>query len=319
MQRRVVVFGGTGFIGQHVVRACVNAGFVTVAAVRPGGRVENLAALQGQITVTDADFTVLSEVRRVLTDATDAIVLVGTTVPATAVDDPTHELFATVMPHVHFLDAAVDAGVRRVVVASSGGTVYGNPRVLPIPEDHPLQPITPYGIAKMTIESYCAFYRHQSGLDARVLRIANPYGPGQRVASGQGFIGTVFARMLREEPVALYGDGRASRDFIHVEDVAQAFVQTLTQTSDEWVFNIGSGEGTELIAALALIEEITGRTVARNTLPPRPFDVQANVLDTTRAARHLHWQPRMPLREGLRRTWHALLARDQGGRELRNT
>lgn len=310
MERRVVIFGGTGFIGQYVVRACLAAKFDVTVVVRSSGHDEYLDDLRDRITLVAGDFTVKSEVRRSLTNATDAIVVVGTTVPATAVHDPTHELFATVLPHVNFLDAAVSAAVGRVVVASSGGTVYGNPRTLPIPEDHPLQPITPYGIAKMTIESYCAFYRQHAGLDARVLRIANPYGPGQRVTSGQGFVGTVFARMLREEPITLYGDGRISRDFIHVQDVAHAFVQTLTQASDEWIFNIGSGEGTDLIALLALIEEVTGRTISRNTLPARPFDVYANVLDTTRAKRYLHWQPQIPLREGLRQTWHALRERD---------
>lgn len=307
MERRVVVFGGTGFIGQHVVRACADADFATTVAVRPGGRVENLAALQERIAVIAADFTVPSEVRRALSGATDAVVLVGTTVPATAVNDPTHELFATVMPHIHFLGAAVEAGVRRVVVASSGGTVYGTPRFLPIPEDHPLQPITPYGIAKLTIESYCAFYRHQYRLDARVLRIANPYGPGQRVESGQGIVGTAFSRLLTGEPMSVYGDGSVSRDFIYVEDVADAFVRLLRYEGDEWVFNVGSGEAIALHTLLSTIEAVSGRAIVREVLPPRAFDVHANALDTTRARVHLGWRGTVPLREGLRRTWAAIL------------
>jgi UDP-glucose 4-epimerase len=308
MPRRVVVFGGTGFIGQHVVRACLAVGLHVTVVVRPGGSVDSLAALLPDIAITSGDFTVQTDVERALSDADAAIALVGSTVPATAVRDPSHELFATILPYVHFLDVAARAGVGRVIVTSSGGTVYGRAQTLPIPEDHPLLPIVPYGIAKAAIERYCAFYRDQFGLDTCVLRVANPYGPGQRVESGQGFIGTVYARLLLNRPVALFGDGRAVRDFVYVEDVADAFVRALRYTGPARVFNVGSGEGTELRDLLTAIEGVTGRTIPTTRAPARSFDVAANVLDISCARHQLGWQPVVPLRTGLARTWDAFRA-----------
>ncbi len=315
MQQRVVIFGGTGFIGLHVVRACLAAGYAVTAVVRPRGDRENRSAFQesfdGDLTVLSGDFTAKTDIRSALTGATDVITLVGSTVPATAVNDPAHELFATVLPYVQFLDLAVECQVQRVVLASSGGAIYGEPQRLPIPEGHPLNPITPYGIAKATIEGYCAFFEHQFGLDTRVLRLANPYGPGQRVEAGQGVIGTTFHRLLEGQPVTVYGDGRISRDFVFVEDVADAFVRALTYGGSERTFNIGSGTATELREVLALIEEVTGQPIKRRMLPDRPFDVRANALDRSRARACLGWQPTTPLRDGLCRTWEALRAPNQ--------
>lgn len=311
MPQRVVIFGGTGFIGLHVVRACLAAGYQVSVVVRPAGNGDYLLPFQDDITVLSGDFTVKSDVGRALTSATDVITLISSTVPVTAVNDSAHEIFATVLPYVQFLDVAVACRVRRVVLASSGGAIYGNPLHLPIPEEHPLSPITPYGIAKVTIEQYCGFYAHQFGLDTRVLRLANPYGPGQRVNAGQGIVGTTFLRVLESQPITVYGDGRISRDFVFVEDVADAFVRTLAYRGDERIFNIGSGEATELRDVLTLIEEVTGRPIERRSLPIRPFDVRANVLDCARARACLGWQPVTSFREGLRRTWEAILAQDQ--------
>jgi UDP-glucose 4-epimerase len=198
--------------------------------------------------------------------------------------------------------------VERVIVTSSGGTVYGHAQMLPIPEDHPLLPIVPYGIAKSAIERYCAFYREQFDLDTRILRVANPYGPGQRVESGQGFIGTVYTRMLRGRSIELFGDGHTLRDFVYVGDVANAFVHVLHHSGPERVFNVGSGEGTQLRDLLATIEDVTGRTIPTTFAPARSFDVTANVLDITRARQHLGWHPNVPLRTGLEWTWDAFRA-----------
>ncbi len=306
-RERVVIFGGTGFIGNYVVRRCVQAGYEVTVMVRPGGHREYLAPLHDAITVLTGDFMVKTDVHRALTGAAVAIALVGTTIPATAIHDPTHELFATILPYVNFLDAAVSCEVSRVIVASSGGTVYGEAAILPTPEDSPLSPLSPYGIAKATVERYCAFYTRQFGLDTRVLRVANPYGWGQRVQSGQGIVGAALGCILEKKPFTMYGDGGAVRDFVYVDDVAEAFLRAVTYTGEERVFNIGSGEGMDLNSVLSLIQQVTGHDLVQISLPARPFDVHANVLDVSRARDHLGWEPTTSLSAGLRMTWKALL------------
>ncbi len=209
---------------------------------------------------------------------------------------------SNVVGTLRMLHAASRGEVRKVVFISSGGTVYGMPQAVPIPESHPTEPRVSYAIAKLAIEKYLALFQSTHGLDHVVLRVANPYGERQRVDAAQGAVAVFLDRALRREPIEIWGDGTVVRDYLHVSDVARAFLRAIDYSGEPRVFNIGSGSGCSLNELLAAIERLLGRTVERRYLPGRGFDVPRNVLDITRARDVLGWAPRVSLEEGLRAT-----------------
>jgi UDP-glucose 4-epimerase len=188
------------------------------------------------------------------------------------------------------------------VFASSGGTVYGRAQEIPTPETAPTDPICAYGISKLAIEKYLALFEHLHGLDFRVLRITNPFGPFQVALKNQGVIAALIARALRDEPVEIWGDGTVVRDFVFVEDVVDALVAAATDQSGERVFNIGGGRGRSLREIIGSIERQMGKTLRLEWKPGRPLDVPVSVVAIDRAAGSLGWVPNTSFETGLERT-----------------
>jgi UDP-glucose 4-epimerase len=234
--------------------------------------------------------------------------LVATTLPRSSNEDPIHDLESNLLPTVRFLAAAVECGVRKVVFASSGGTVYGIPQTVPIAENHPKQPLCSYGIHKLAIEQYLHLFHSLHGLGYCVLRLANPFGERQRSDASQGAVAVFLDQALRGEEVTVWGDGCAVRDYVYVGDVASAFCLAATHPSATGVFNVGSGTGHSVNDLLAAIESLLGRAVPRRYSPARAFDVPVNVLDIGLANRVLGWRPRVTFRDGLARTLQWLQA-----------
>jgi UDP-glucose 4-epimerase len=187
--------------------------------------------------------------------------------------------------------------------------VYGTPQRIPISEDHPTDPISSYGITKLTIEKYLKLYRELHGLEYCVLRLANPYGEGQRTDRGQGAVAVFLDRVAGGMPIEIWGDGSVVRDYIYVGDVVEAMTAAAFGDAPSRLYNIGSGQGTSLLELVDAIGAVTGRKPSIDFKPSRPFDVPASVLDISRARRELGWQPRTTLGEGLRRTFEWARAR----------
>ncbi len=185
---------------------------------------------------------------------------------------------------------------------SSGGTVYGSPQYLPIDEHHPTEPVVSYGVTKLAIEKYLVMYRHLKGLTPVILRVTNPFGERQRVETAQGAVAVFLDRVLRGQPIEIWGDGRVQRDYIHVLDVADAFARALTYTGSHSVFNVSTGRGTSLPELLEIIAKVTGRTPDVRHLAPRPFDVPISVLSNRLAREELGWEPQIPILDGIERT-----------------
>ena len=199
------------------------------------------------------------------------------------------------------LEASAGAGVKRIVFASSGGTVYGEPTVPRVDESHPTEPISSYGIVKLALEKYIALYSREHGLTSVSLRISNLYGEGQRHDTGFGVIASFCHKAVTGATVEIWGDGTVSRDFIHVSDVVDAFVAALDHDGESLVVNIGSGTSVSINTVLDTIATIVGREVPRRYLQGRAFDVKHTCLDIGLAARTLGWTPKIDLNEGLRR------------------
>jgi UDP-glucose 4-epimerase len=301
----VLVLGGAGFLGSHLVEALLREG----SAVRVFDRTRDWSVIApaANLELCEGDFGNRGDVALALEGCRTVFHLVGTTLPKGSNDDPVHDLESNLLTTVHFLELCRHSDVRKIVFASSGGTVYGVPTVVPIPEQHETRPLCSYGIHKLAIEHYLHLHASLYGIDYCVLRLANPFGERQRPHASQGAVAVFIDRVLRGEEIVVWGDGSAVRDYVYVEDVTRAFCQAAMHSGEVKVFNIGSGHGLSVNDLIASIEATVGRTVSRRYLPGRPFDVPVNVLDISRAATQLGWRPQHSFIEGLRRTlqWQA--------------
>jgi UDP-glucose 4-epimerase len=253
----------------------------------------------GETEVVVADLADRDVLERALTEIEVVVHLACTTVPQSSEEGRIYDIHSNIETTLLLLDSAVSAGVCRFVFASSGGTVYGEPRKLPIPEEHPTEPVCSHGVMKLTIENYLRVVGRIAGLETISLRMSNPYGTGQG-AKPQGFIGVLARRAREGRPIDLWGDGRVVRDFIHVSDAAAAFERVVAGQGVPGAYNIGSSRGHTLLEVIAEGEKILGRSLPVRRCPGRAVDVSANVLDITKAGNDLGWEPRVSLKEGLR-------------------
>ncbi len=281
---KCLVLGGAGFIGSHLVEGLAQAGHEVGVFDRP------------------QEFLDPADLARALPGAEVVFHLISTTVPKNSNDDPALDIQSNIAGTARLLELCRSHKPRKIVFISSGGTVYGVPRATPIPESHPTDPISSYGIHKLAIEKYLHLNQVLHGLDYCILRVANAYGERQRTDKAQGAVAAFLERALRGAPIQIWGDGSVVRDYVYVGDIVQAFLKTLDYRGGQRIFNIGSGAGVSLNALVKEIGAVLGRAPAVEYTPARRFDVPVNVLDCSLAARELGWQARMPLAEGLRRT-----------------
>jgi UDP-glucose 4-epimerase len=223
--------------------------------------------------------------------------LASGSLPLSSNRDPQADVQVNLLGALKVLEAARLAQVQRLVMVSSGGTVYGVPQQVPIPETHPTDPTCSYGISKLAIEKYVALYRQLHGLDGLVLRLANPYAT-------QGVVPVFLGKALRGEPLQIWGDGSTVRDFLYISDVVAALLATANYQGEERLFNVGSGEGLSLNQLVTLLEGELQRPIDVQYLPSRGFDVPTNVLSIELAQRCLRWRPQVTVAEGLLR-FHA--------------
>jgi UDP-glucose 4-epimerase len=299
--RRCVVLGGGGFVGTNLRLALVRAG----AQVVGYGRTPRFAVDAG--SWIQGDFADRDGLARAVAGASHVFHLLGAADPGQSNLDPGLDARTQVPASIALLEACRDAGVERLVFLSSGGTVYRPGLPLPIAEDAATDPISAYGIGKLAVEKYCRLFHHLHGLDSAVLRIANPYGPFQSPHRAQGFIAKLMHQAMRGQPIRIWGDGSAVRDFLFVDDVTDAILLAAQRPGGAEPVNIGSGVGRSLRAVIADVERVLGQPVAVAYETARAADTPANVLDIRRAAERLGWRPSRPWEEGLRitRDWLA--------------
>ena len=216
-----LVLGGHGFIGTHLVDALLEKGcFVRIYDRSPN---------RFRTSPPDAEY-MEGELGNhgLIQEAVEGMEVVyhfvSTTLPKTSNDDPVYDVRSNLIDTLQLLEGCVQAGVRKVIFISSGGTVYGLPQTVPITEDHPTSPITSYGIVKLAVEKYLDLFQHLYGLDYTVLRVSNPYGPYQNPSGQQGAIAVFLHRLYTGQPITIWGDGRVVRDYLYVADLVEALV-----------------------------------------------------------------------------------------------
>ncbi len=302
---RVVVTGGAGFIGHHIVAKLVGRGH-EVAVIdnlsrpSPGGlailKQLNVDLLKVDITDYAAMLEALNRLRP------DAVVHSAALIDvAESVEKPHTYMHVNAEGTAAVTRAAISAGVEKVIYLSSAA-VYGVPKYLPINEEHPTKPISPYGASKLAGELVLESFMESLGKPKYViLRLFNVYGPGQNPSSPYSGVITKFIHAVTsEKEIVIYGDGEQSRDFIHVEDVVEAVIKALTATEACVTLNIGTGMRTTINELAKLVMSVAGREVPVRHAPPRKGDIRHSVASVERARKVLGWEPRIGLVEGLR-------------------
>jgi UDP-glucose 4-epimerase len=299
---KVLVIGGNGFIGSHIVDKLLAHGHsVRVFDRQP----ERFRAPLQDVHYCFGDFGDKMALVEALTGVDAVFHLLSTTLPGTADLDPRSDVQDNLIGTINLLEAMRGVGLRRILFVSSGGTVYGIPETVPIPETHPLRPIGSYGIVKASIEHYLEMYRRTRGFSPIIVRASNPFGPRQAHSGVQGVISTFLRRILAGEPIEIWGDGNVVRDYFEVSDLAELCVRAGT-SSREGAYNAGSGYGLSVNEIIGAIRAATDSRFEIVYKPGRLVDVPRSVLDCSRAKSDFGWECKIGFDVGLRDTWNWL-------------
>jgi len=302
---RVLVTGGAGFIGSNIVDRLTELGHSVFAVDdMSSGRERNISSAVSsgglrfeKLDVRAPDFR--SFVRSV---SPDVVIHMAAQVDVRrSVRDPIEDADLNILGTLSVYEAARAAGTRTVLVASSGGTIYGEPRRFPVNERARSRPITPYGIGKRVLHDYAAFYAETYGIRSVLLALGNVYGPRQDPHGEAGVVAIFLGRMLRGETPVIYGDGTQTRDYVFVGDVVDAFVRSLDSQFGGGV-NIGTGVGTTVLELFRACARTVGYKGEPAFEQPRTGELKKSVLDVTFAAQELGWKPKTGLLQGLKRT-----------------
>ncbi len=298
-----LVLGGGGFIGSHLVEHLLQERLRVRVFIRPGSSHRKLGQFLGQVEIFEGEVQDTGAVSRAVAGSKVVFHLLGTTVPSSSNRDPSFDVETNLVATLKLLETCRRAGVKKVLFASSGGAVYGTTQVLPICEDFPTDPRSSYGIVKLAIEKYLYLYCIAYGLEYVVLRLGNVYGPRLPLGGEQNAVGVFLSRALERQPITIWGDGSAVRDYVYVTDVARAFCAAMRNRSRFRVFNIATSIGTSLKQLVEKIENLTAQKLSIQWEPSRDVDVSQNVLAVERARTYLNWQPGVDLNMGLEMTW----------------
>jgi len=296
---KITIFGGGGFIGSAITDRLLKDGHKLCIFDRPRVQPYRQFSDKEKVEWITGDLMSIHDVSQAIDGAACVLHLVSTTLPKTSNDDPVYDVQSNLIASLQLLQAMVTKQVRKIVFISSGGTVYGKPSYLPIDEKHPTEPMVSYGITKLAIEKYMLMFQHFHGINASILRVANPFGERQRVDTAQGAVTAFVNKAIQNQPIEIWGDGTVIRDYIYISDVAEAFARAIEYNGEQSVFNISSGIGISLNELISTLEQVLGREVTRHYHPGRPFDVPANILNNSLARQELGWKPEVSLKEGI--------------------
>ena len=303
----MLVTGGAGFVGSHVAEAHLDMGDqVWILDDLSSGRVENIPAGAEFVEMDLAE----PHARRFVRDGGfDVINHHAAQIDVrVSVADPIADARVNIVGLLNVLEGAREAGTSRVVFVSSGGVVYGEAAEFPTPEAVPKRPVSPYGVSKLTGEHYLDYYRQVHGMQYVALRYSNVYGPRQDPSGEAGVVAIFSNRLLRSEPLVIYGDGEQLRDYVYVKDVARANLLAAQMPLedapglDARAYNVGTGDPTSVNTLAAVLEEVAGIRVGRVHRDARAGDVRRSCLCTTRI-RKRGWAPAFSLREGMMHTF----------------
>ncbi len=302
--RHCCIIGGTGFIGSAVVELLLKRGRqITVIGRNPIPS----RTLPECVRYFSGDYGDQNFLKEVLYDVDEIINLAYSTIPKTSFEDPVKDILSNLPAAVRLFEAASNLPVKKFVLVSSGGTVYGIESRVSINEEHHTNPISPYGITKLAIEKYAMMFNYLKALPVVCVRPANAFGEGQMPFVGQGFIATAITSILKQQEIILFGETGTIRDYIHVSDLASGIVGALEHGTSGECYNIGTGVGRsnkDVLNAIYPFANSAGLKLQLKILPSRKFDVPVNLLDCKKLSTETGWKVRVPFNEGIERTWN---------------
>jgi len=301
---RVLVTGGAGFIGSQIVDRLLGQGHeVSIVDSLFRGSRDNVAGpLADGVSLHETDVRDPAIRDIVAAERPDVVMHLAAQIDVrVSVADPVLDADVNVAGSLNLFEAARAAGVRKVIVASSGGCIYGEPTKLPVKETYRGTPESPYGISKRVLNDYLSFYRNAHGLDWTVLALANVFGPRQDPFGEAGVVSIFLGAMLEGREPVIYGDGKQTRDFVYVGDVADAFANAMARGSGT-LFNIGTSNETTVLDLWHACARAAGYSGEPRFAPKRLGELERTALDWSRAKRKLGWKPKTDLDAGLAET-----------------
>ena len=300
----VVVTGGAGFIGSHLVEALVAEGRSVVV-------VDDLSSGDARRVPREADLEVVDIADRAALDRVvdavrpAAVFHLGAQSSVTvSVSNPAHDCTVNVLGTLNVLEAAGRHGAP-VTFTSTGGALYGNHAPIPTSEEQIPAPLAPYGASKWAGEAYVRTWAASSGIPHAVCRLGNVYGPRQSPHGEAGVVAIFSHALWRGDPPTVFGEGRPTRDYVHVADVVAALIAASGRGG---VYNVATGRETDVLTVLATLQAEAGTTIAPRLAPLRSGELERSCMDPSRARAVLGWQPQVELHRGLRETYRALAA-----------
>lgn len=281
---KIILLGAAGFIGTNLVIELAKDKDNQITVVdRDKTYFKTIEDMKfSNLNIIQSDLTLDVNYERLVERQDIVYHLISTTVPTTSNQQIAEELKGNVVLSANLFEACVHQGVKKVVFLSSGGTVYGKESKCPLSENTPTNPITSYGVQKVTIEKLLYLYNYMYGLDYRIIRLANPYGPYQRPNGVLGAVTTFTYKALKGEEIQVYGDGSVVRDFIYIDDAVRGIQKIVNGNDNHHTFNLGCGYGTSIKQVLETIEKVLALKVCVKYTEARKVDVPMNYLDIKR-------------------------------------
>jgi len=303
MSSNIIIYGGAGFIGSYIVEDLIERNFnVTVFDKKRFLLEDN--NFKGNIRFIEGDFNNKKDVEKSLKYQDYVIHLVSSTLPADSNVNKRYDVETNLISTLELLDECVKNDIKKIIFASSGGTVYGRANSNPITEEHSTNPLCSYGIVKLAIEKYLELYRNLYGLNYTILRFSNPFGEKQDPEKGQGFIITALTKIANGDVVDIFGNGNTVRDYIYVKDAVKSVYLSIISNTKYNTFNISSGKGYSINDILDIFRNILKLNFEVKYISSRNFDVSINVLSNKRAIEYLKWKPETKLEDAIYKIWY---------------
>jgi UDP-glucose 4-epimerase len=262
MNKTCLVLGGAGFIGSHIAQTLVDNDYSVRIFDRSDVRLSH--KLRSRIEFIKGNLFEFNNWPSVLKDVDYIFHNIHSTIPSTSNDNPIYDVETNVIGNLRFLLQLRDYPIKKIIYSSSGGSVYGQPAIVPIPETHPTDPISSYAITKLAIEKYLHYFKYHYGIDFVSLRYSNVYGIGQDPLGSLGAV-TIFLKQIKEnKAINIFGNGSVIRDYVYIDDASRANLNAIQKELKSNIYNVGTGVGTSIKELLKLIKEVTGKSFVLN-------------------------------------------------------